>query len=82
MGICITIITNALNAKSIMQSIRRINPMATMRSFIKDNRQELDQSIRTFLNDPEYKLNDEERRKWILNDESLYNWARSEGVKI
>lgn len=27
-------------------------------------------------------LNDEERRQWILNDEGLYNWARSEGVRI
>ncbi len=26
--------------------------------------------------------NDEERRLWILNDEGLYEWARSEGVKI
>lgn len=27
-------------------------------------------------------FNDEERREWILNDEGLYNWARSEGVRI
>ena len=27
-------------------------------------------------------LNDAERRLWILNDEGLYNWARSEGVKV
>ena len=27
-------------------------------------------------------LNNEERRLWILNDESLFNWARSEGVRI
>lgn len=25
---------------------------------------------------------DDERRQWILNDEGLYNWARSEGVRI
>jgi hypothetical protein len=25
---------------------------------------------------------DEEMRGWILNDEGLYNWARSEGVDI
>ena len=25
---------------------------------------------------------DEERRLWVLNDEGLYNWARSEGVEI
>jgi len=28
------------------------------------------------------RLNDSERRLWILNDEGLYRWARSEGVKI
>lgn len=28
------------------------------------------------------RLNDSERRLWILNDEGLYNWARSEGVRI
>lgn len=26
--------------------------------------------------------NDEERRLWVLNDEGLYLWARSEGVRI
>jgi hypothetical protein len=56
--------------------------MASMQTFIKDNRQELDLYIRRYLNDPKFKLNDEERRKWILNDEGLYHWARREGVKI
>lgn len=28
------------------------------------------------------KPNDAERRLWILNDEGLYRWARSEGVRI
>ena len=28
------------------------------------------------------RANDEERRMWILNDEGLYLWARSEGVRI
>lgn len=27
-------------------------------------------------------LNDAERRQWILNDEGLYDWARSEGCRI
>lgn len=27
-------------------------------------------------------LDNAERRLWILNDEGLYRWARSEGVKI
>ena len=27
-------------------------------------------------------LDDDELESWILNDESLYNWARNEGVQI
>lgn len=56
----------------------------TLRQFIKDNREELDECIARVLGSMEnhrYK-NDEERRQWILNDEGLYNWARSYGVRI
>jgi hypothetical protein len=28
------------------------------------------------------KLTNEDRRQWVLNDEGLYRWARSEGVRI
>lgn len=28
------------------------------------------------------RLNDSERKEWIRNDESLYRWARSEGVRM
>ena len=31
---------------------------------------------------PAERLNDAERRAWVLNDEGLYRWARSEGVRI
>lgn len=54
----------------------------SLREFIKEHRAELDECIRKALDRPEFKLNDEERRLWILNDEGLYNWARSEGVRI
>ena len=66
----------------------------TFKEFIKENRQELDRCInaelyrhdgrggRGTIPDPPPKRNDEERRQWVLNDEGLYNWARSEGVKI
>lgn len=62
----------------------------TLRAFIRKHRAELDAAIDTALHPERYdnppapgkKLNDEERRQWILNDEDLYNWARSEGVKI
>ena len=52
----------------------------TLREFIKQNRQELDTCIKRVV--PNVRLNDEERRLWVLNDEGIYNWARSEGVKI
>lgn len=52
----------------------------TMKDFIKENKEELDKAIHRVA--PGLKLNDSERRQWILNDESLYRWARSEGVKI
>lgn len=37
---------------------------------------------RVRLGREDYRINDEERRLWILNDEGLYSWARSEGVRI
>lgn len=48
----------------------------TLKQFIKEHRQEIDDIIQS-----PYK-NDEERRLWILNDEGLYHWAKSEGVKV
>lgn len=66
------------------------NKSKSLTQFIKENRTQLDKAIndhltrydkKPFVRDIVY-LNDEERRKWILNDEGLYNWARSEGVKI
>jgi len=53
--------------------------MTSMKKFIKDNRPEIDSEIRSIC--PGIKLNDAERREWIMNYESLYNWAASEGVK-
>lgn len=58
------------------------NPRMSMREFIRSNREEIDAGIRRALGDPDYRLNDEERRQWIANDEGLYLWARSEGVRI
>lgn len=70
----------------------------TLRQFIKAHRSELDAAIKGALcNHPrhatpcplpcescaqECTLNDLDRREWILNDETLYRWARCEGVKI
>lgn len=52
----------------------------SMRDFIRENRERLDSIIRR--TNPDVTLDDRERSIWILNDEGLYNWARSEGVKI
>jgi hypothetical protein len=55
----------------------------TLKEFIKQNRQELDTCIaRAIGRDKNPRPNDEERRLWVLNDEGLYNWARSEGVRV
>lgn len=55
----------------------------TLQQFIKDNRKELDQAIaRAIGRDENPYPNDKERKDWILNDEGLYRWARSEGVRI
>ena len=54
--------------------------MVTLNNFIKNNRSELDQYIKNAV--PNARINDEERRLWVLNDEGLYSWARSQGVRI
>ena len=54
----------------------------TLREFVRQHRQELDECIARALDMPHNpRPNDEERRMWVLNDEGLYLWARSEGVK-
>lgn len=60
-----------------------------LRAFITEHRTELDAAIIRHLtryDKPGFKrdihIDDAERRLWILNDEGLYNWARSEGVMI
>lgn len=48
----------------------------TLKNFIKQNRQEIDDFIRKARFNG--KIDDEERRLWVLNNERLYNWAKSE----
>jgi hypothetical protein len=59
----------------------------TLQQFIEQHRQELSEAINERLaepygskNGPLLPINDAERRMWILNDEGLYLWAKSEGV--
>ena len=49
--------------------------------FIRKNRDEIDQVIRQRCANLGT-LNDNDRRQWILNEESLYRWARQAGCKI
>ena len=53
----------------------------TMREFIRQNREELDEIILRRCPDL-HRLNDEERRQWVLNDETIYNIARVNGVRV
>jgi len=68
--------------------------MTNKRDWIRANRNEIDACINGALYrhdgngghgtipDPPPQRNDDEREQWIANDEGLYNWARSEGVRI
>lgn len=66
----------------------------TFRDFLRENRAEIDSAIlgtmyrhdgnggRGRIPDPAPRLNDDERRQWVMNDEGLYHWARRSGVRI
>lgn len=55
----------------------------SLQQFIREHREELDSAIaRAIGQDKNPRANDGERRLWILNDEGLYDWARSEGVRL
>lgn len=57
-----------------------------MQEFIRINREEIDRCVWNFTahryNQPQRLTNDQERVEWVLNDEGLYRWAKSEGCKI
>lgn len=53
----------------------------SIREFIRRHRAEIDAAIKRACPNCG-RLNDEDRRQWILNNEGLYCWARLEGVKI
>lgn len=52
--------------------------MTSRRDFIKNNRKKIDEAIKRVC--PDCSLNDEERERWISNDEGLYLWAKREGA--
>ena len=49
-------------------------------TFIRENETELDRIIHRV--NPGFDINDNERELWILNDESLWNWAKDSGVDL
>lgn len=53
-----------------------------LRAFLKENRTEIDKHIRNVVPNYPYSINDKDRTEWINNDEMLYEWAKSEGVKL
>ena len=52
----------------------------SLSQWIKEHRAELDAYVSDIA--PGWAKSDSARREWVLNDEWLYNWARSEGVAI
>lgn len=53
----------------------------SIRDFIRENRLIIDLAIVRIFPRAKY-FNDEERRQWVQQDQHLYNWARSEGVRV
>lgn len=52
-----------------------------LQDFVRQNRAELDQCIWN-VTSHQQRMTDQERRDWVMNDEGLYQWARSAGCKI
>jgi len=52
----------------------------SLRDFIKLNKTEIDAAIHSV--NPDYRINDEERRQWVMNSEGLYKWAKRSGVRL
>lgn len=48
----------------------------SLRAWIRENRAAIDAAIARVY--PGAKRNDDVRRHWVLNDEGLHQWARSE----
>ena len=62
--------------------------------FVRENRAEIDAAINAVIYrhdgnggpgvipEPPPSRNDSDRADWLANDEGLYNWARSSGVRL
>ena len=54
----------------------------TLDDFVSENRQEIRDAIARFYGENCRPSNDKETKEWVNNDEGLYSWARSQGVRI
>lgn len=66
----------------------------TLRQFIRQNREGIDDVINAVvyrhdgkggpgtIPDPPPRRNDSERVEWVINDETLYRWAKENGVRL
>ena len=51
-----------------------------LRAWVQANRLEIDIAI--VRAGSRVSIDDHERMMWVMNDEGLYSWARSEGVNV
>ena len=54
----------------------------TLRDFLKKHRTTISNMVAAHYGENCRPTNDDDRIEWLNNDESLYNWARSEGVSL
>jgi hypothetical protein len=52
----------------------------SLRQWIRNNRKKIDYIIKIVV--PDCRINDDERRLWVLNDEGLFLWAKREHVDV
>ncbi len=69
---------------ALMSRVRKItsgrSTKKSLTQWIRANREEIDRAIKSACDN--CRLNDRERRLWVLNDEGLYNLAMADGVRV
>lgn len=90
---CVVELEYEFSDSSVVDDFRGADEEAMAR-FIRDNRVEIVAAIngavyrydgnggRGVVPDPAPSYDDDEIRQWIDNDESLYQWAQREGVRV
>ncbi len=53
----------------------------TLRTFLRAHRKEIDAYIKKRTGVKRKRFSDSERYEWLLGDETLSHWARSQGVQ-